>query len=124
MIAERRRRDRREFLANAEREWVCGGPLFDAFKPYIGGNFDDDHQRLLQAELAARATRIAFEADRLAVWFAHRCNARHAVRVGMLADLRRWMADAGGPWLAPSHSTANVPTTGGTIPRLRRTEGR
>lgn len=105
-ICLRRRRERREALAIAEREWVCGGPLVDISAPIIGGSSANLHALLVEAEIAERQRRVQVDSRKLAVYFAERCLARSRVRERMIADYDRVQLRLGGPRLAATHSTS------------------
>lgn len=112
----RKRLQRREAQDLAYREWVCGGPLVDAFEPIVGGD-DFGHAERVAAALEERARRCTAEATLLAIDFAKRCWVVRAVRREMLAEFVSWYA-LGMPRPLATHST--LPTTPGTatIPPL------
>jgi hypothetical protein len=81
----RLRRERREAIARAEREWVCGGPLVEHDRPVIGGD-DARHPELVAAAMRRAAERVQVEVRLLAAHFADRCLLLRAERGRMLAD--------------------------------------
>lgn len=116
--ARRRRRERREALANAELEFANGGPLYDAFRPIMGpGMSDAQYWVHLQAELARRSEIVNAEGRRLAIYFADRCWVVMDEQRRMVASLASLLATVGPPKAAPTHSTLPGATSS-TIPRL------
>lgn len=100
----RRRRERAEDRARAEREYAVGGPLIDAFAPVIGGG-DMQHPDVVARALAERAERLRLETVWLAIYFAGRCWLVRAEQDRMLADWHALVASLPPVHVEPTHST-------------------